>query len=82
VNNFHQSSFFSPLLIISSFYFYGCSRVEPPDTEIAHAEQIVDTALRGRAMRYAPSEFQLAQEKLNDAKVEILRHGKPNGGLR
>jgi hypothetical protein len=68
-----HNSFFSFFLLASSFIFYGCSSVKSPVTEIAQAEQIVNTAQRGRAPQYAPSEFQLAQEKLKEARVEIGR---------
>jgi len=73
MNNFHRTLLLSLTLIFSTFNFYGCSTAEPPKAEIAQAEQIIDTAIKGRAARYAPSEFQLAQEKLNKARVEMER---------
>jgi hypothetical protein len=73
MNTIQQTFCFSVLFLVSGFSLYGCSAAKPPKAEIAQAEQIVDTALRGRVPRYAPSEFKLAQDKLAQAKVEMER---------
>jgi hypothetical protein len=52
---------------------FGCASVPPPKDALAVSEAAVAKAQSDRAYEFAPVQFQSAQEKLHQARIEMER---------